>query len=497
MNLPGALQHSVSYRPAGPTLKAFHESPAFVRSVMGPLGSGKSTAAVVELLRRAAQQTPSPDGIRRTRFAIIRNTFGELRTTTINTWSQWCPHEMGEYRETGPITHRVRAEGFDMEVLFLALDREEDARKLLSLELTGAWINEARELPKTVLDTLSGRIGRFPAMRDGGATWSGILLDTNPPDTESWFYKLAEEDTPEGWAFFKQPGGMVKTKDGWQLNPDAENLGALPAGYYTRAAAGKDEDWISVYLGGQYGFVREGKPVFPEYRDQIHCQPCEVAVGASKHWHNPPVIVGADFGLTPAAVIAQRQADGRWLILDELILEDAGVIRFAEALNALLAERYPGHAVSGWGDPAGMARSQTDERTAMQLMTEYTGFPWRPAPSNDPTMRLEAVKAALNRLVDGKPGLVLHPRCATLRKGFVGGYQFGRLAQGSTRYHDRPLKNRFSHPHDALQYLLLGGGEHRVVMRRAQRQAAGGFTEPVYADTRFNPLRAGTHGPRW
>ena len=39
----------------------------------------------------------------------------------------------------------------DLEVIFLALDRPEDVKKLLSLELTGIWINEAREIPKVLL----------------------------------------------------------------------------------------------------------------------------------------------------------------------------------------------------------------------------------------------------------------------------------------------------------------------------------------------------------
>ena len=119
-------------------------------------------------------------------------------------------------------------------------------------------------------------------------------------------------------------------------------------------------------------------------------------------------------------------------------------------------------------------RSQNDERTAISLLQEHTGWRWRPAPvpSNDFTIRREVVVAALNRMVDGRPGLVLSPSCAMLRKGFVSGYHYRRVSSPITgiRYHDKPAKNVFSHPHDALQYLLLGGGEHRVVMNRAKRR---------------------------
>ncbi|HET8729233.1 MAG TPA: hypothetical protein VFO41_17160 [Alphaproteobacteria bacterium] len=197
----------IAYRSPGPVVRRFLASNAFVRGLRGPYGSGKSVACTIDIVRRAAAQKPGRDGVRRTRWAVVRNTYPELKTTTIKTWHDWVRPELGRWRADGPPVHHVRADGLDMEVLFLALDRPEDARKLLSMELTGAWINEAREVPKAVLDALTGRVGRFPPARDGGPSWSGIIMDTNPPDTDHWWYRLAEEERPEGWAFFAQPSG--------------------------------------------------------------------------------------------------------------------------------------------------------------------------------------------------------------------------------------------------------------------------------------------------
>ena len=91
-------------------------------------------------------------------------------------------------------------------------------------------------------------------------------------------------------------------------------------------------------------------------------------------------------------------------------------------------------------------------------MTRYTGWRWRPAPTNSTEMRLEVVRNTLNRMVDGKPGIFISPRCKMLRKGFGGGYcrKFIK-SSGGTQTHEEPAKNEYSHPHDALQYLLLGG----------------------------------------
>lgn len=452
----------IQFEPAGPVSQAFLADNSFVRGIMGPIGSGKSAGCVIEILKRSQMQAPSPDGLRRTRWAVIRNSYPELRTTTLKTWADWCPLAYGKLTQDSPITHYVKTPELDMEVLFLALDREEDARKLLSLELTGAWVNEAREVPKAIIDALSGRVGRYPSKMQGGATWSGIVMDTNAPDDQSWWYKLAEQGVPDGWKFFKQPSGR---------SPQAENLKNLPVGYYKRIEAGKDPDWIKVYVDGEYGYVTEGKAVFPMYRDSAHTSPTAIVPAPGL-----ALLLGVDFGLTPAAIIGQKYADGRWRIIDEVVADNCGIVRFAEVLTAYMASTYPHHDIGiGFGDPAGNQRSFDSERTALEIMREHTGWQWKAAPTNDPVMRLEVVRGALNRMVDGQPGLLVSPKAIALRKGFTGGYHYASVRTGNgTQFHETPKKNQYSHPHDALQYLLLGGGEHNVVMNKTRRQSRKG-----------------------
>lgn len=467
----------VTYNPAGKTLAAFFNSTAFVRGIMGPIGSGKSTACVIEILRRAQQQRPSPDGIRRSRWAIIRNTYPELKTTTLKTWGAWCPLGYGKLTQDSPITHHIKTRELDVEVLFMALDKPDDLKKLLSLELTGAWMNEAREVPKEILDALTGRVGRYPSRLEGGCTWSGIILDTNPPDDQSWWYKCDREETPHGWEFFQQPAG-----DG----PDGENLENLPEKYYDRIKAGKDEDWIKVYVRGEYGFVTEGKPVFPMYRDRIHCSPTPLVPipGIALE-------IGVDFGLTPAAAIGQKLPDGRWLVIDEVTTDNCGVTRFGEQLAKYMNSFYPDHLVAhGWGDPAGNTRDG-DERTCFELLNNVVGWTTKPAPSNDLVMRLEVVIGTLNRMVDGNPGVLISPKCVKLRKGFTGGYHYKPIRTGNgVQFHDKPAKNAFSHVHDGFQYLLLGGGEHDVVLNRVRRRSAPGAVR-MARDADWNPLELG------
>lgn len=436
---------------------------SFFRGLMGPFGSGKSTACIMEIIRRAKQQRIGSDGKRHSRWAIIRNTYPELKTTTIKSWHQWIPPNIGRWVDTGPPMHHIQEGDLDLEVIFLALDRPDDISKLLSMELTGAWLNEAREIPKAVLDGLTGRVGRFPSVLMGGTSWSGIIADTNPPDNDHWWYKLAEDVHPEGWRFFRQPGG---------LDADAENVENLPPNYYQRQIAGKDEDWIKVYVNADYGFVRDGKPIYPEFRDSVHVREFDVV-------HGWPMYIGIDFGLTPAAVFGQKSPMGQWRWHSELVTEDMGAKRFAELLRGAMHERYAGMTFASiTGDPAGEGRAQTDETTPFQIL-RAAGVMANPAPTNDYMKRRESVASCLSRLIDGEPGLIVHPQCKTLRKGMAGGYNYKRLqVTGEERYRDVPDKGMYSHVCEAGQYMLVGAGEARTLVKRersAIRQASALF----------------------
>ena len=476
---------------SAPTVGRFFNSDAFVRGLMGPVGSGKSYACCAEIFRRAVQQRPSPrDGIKYSRFAIVRNTHPMLRTTTLKTWLELLPEDVwGPVKYAPPITHHIKlpprdgAAGIDMEVIFLALDDPKDVRKVLSLELTGAWVNEARELPKAIIDGLTHRVGRFPSKADGGPTWRGVIMDTNPPDDDHYWYRLAEKDTPTGrfkWEFFRQPGGVLEVPleelpedmpeaqgythqagKWWQTNPQAENLKNLPNGYYDQLLGGKNLDWIRCYAKGEYTFVQEGRPVWPEYNDAMMADDLEPL-------ENLPVHVGLDFGLTPAAVFAQRLPNGRWNVLHELVSFDMGLERFCSMLKSELETFFPRYQVLIWGDPAGQQRDQIFETTAFDHLKTH-GMLARPTATNEFRTRREALAIPMGRLIEGKPGFMIDRKCMRLRKSLGGGYHFKRVAigAGQERFKDSPNKNEHSHVGDAAGYCLLGS-EHKIMTKRAQ-----------------------------
>src|SRR5579871_4267818 len=189
-----ALEIARTYSYASvPTIRRFSQSRAFIRGLMGPFGSGKSSGCVIELVKWAKRQ-PLVNGKRRARFAVIRNTYGQLADTTIRTFLHWLPDGVfGTYSKTDHLYRLNGLDDLDAEILFRALDRPEHVANLLSLELTGAWLNEAREIPWAIVKALKGRVDRLPPRNEGGCVDPGIIMDTNPPDDDSWWYKLFEE----------------------------------------------------------------------------------------------------------------------------------------------------------------------------------------------------------------------------------------------------------------------------------------------------------------
>jgi len=423
-----------------PTIKKFAASNARVRGLRGPFRSGKSSGCVIEIIRRALAQKPGTDGIRRTRWLVIRNTYRELNDTTIKTVMMWLPpHHFGRYYSS---EHRYVVKGFEgveFEIMFRALDRPEDVSNLLSLEVTGAWINEAREIPWAIVDAVQGRIEQYPSKAMGGCTWAGLFMDTNPPDQDSDWFRFFEEKQHPAWFAeqFVQPSG---------LSEEAENIPNLTnPNYYHLLKEGKKPEWIKVYILGEYGFVVDGKPVYPEYSDQMHRVSVDPVPGS-------PIIRSWDFGLTPACCFSQLLPDGRWLVFDEMTSTSMGFDQFSDDVLEHCRRSFRGQAqFEDYADPAGNQRAQTDKKTCFDI-AETKGIMMEPS-IQDPGLRMESVRKPLRTLTGGEPQFVLHPRCTTIRKGFLGGYNLRRIqVAGPERYALKPDKGPLSHIMNAMEY---------------------------------------------
>ena len=458
---------------AWPTARKFHKSRAQVRGLMGPVGAGKTVACIAELYSRALEQKPF-NNVRRTRFVIVRATYPELINTTLKTFEDWIPPQLCHVSMGATLSGMFNAKLPDgtlveSEFIFLSVGGEEDIEKLRSFEITGAFINEASEMREAVLTKLKERCGRYPPVRWGGPTWHGVIMDTNPPDDGHWWYRLAEVERPSGFEFFRQPPALIRCPGKepgepptYMPNPEAENIPYLPGAtpenpeggydYYLNQTQGASEDWIRVFVMGEYGTIASGRPVFPDYSDSLH-----LAKSPLIPFKGVPVVAAFDFGLTPAAVFGQQVPGGGVRILGELTSENMGMEKFMRDvfLPELAKEKWKDCRFHCVGDPAGAQRGQADETTCFDIIERF-GFDWEPASTNAFLPRREAVSAFLIKLIDGKPGFLMDPGCQVLRKGLLGSYKYRRLKVGvGDRYSETPEKNQFSHVADACQYLLL------------------------------------------
>jgi hypothetical protein len=490
------------YKPDGATLRAYLRDQAPVVIIRGPIGSGTSSASCAKIWTQAVNQAPgTTTGVRRSRWAVVRNTYQELTETTIKTWLTWFPEDVyGDMRRSKPMQHVIRLDGFELEVTFLALDQEEDVKKLRSYELTGVWFNELEFIPKEIFDEAQSRCGRFPPVMDGGPTWHGVIGDMNAPAEDHWLPKLmgevppppdcpeeelAQYEKPPGWSYHIQPPGLRelvgadgRTVIGYEDSPLAENQRWLVPGYYLGLIKGKTKQWIDSRVMNRIIPRVEGRPVWPMFKPETH-----VAKQPLRYRPDYPLSIGLDFGRRPAAVFGQ-QVNQRWGILDELVATDVGARVFSRMLIRRLVTQFPGLFTSDdpgalsleqlcrdgrlvlWGDPKGRDKTQADENTAYDIYRD-AGLMVRPAPipNNHVQTRIETVESVLNALADGAPRFLLDSRCRELNMAMAGGYHFSK---NSIKAGDpEPEKDRWSNIADALQYLLIGGGEGKVLTGRA------------------------------
>lgn len=449
---PNDITKRLIYKPSKTCLE-FHNNSSKWRLIMGPYGSGKSTTCCVEIVTKAILMPPCNDGIRRSRWIVIRNTTGELETTTIKTWNFWFFNLAIPRTRKKPIyTYEYKfndSKGeIHLELLFMALDNDDDIRKLASLEATGFYFNECRDISKVVFDHASTRLGRYPPKNMCSPYWTGIICDTNPPDIEHWIYKLFEIDKPDKHTIFHQPAALIRNKNGtYSDNPDAENTEHLSEGYdyYHNMIIGKSKEFIDVYALGKYGLVKRGMIVYTSYNDNLH------SVESIEIDKNESILLLIDYGSVCPAFLLAQYVNGQFRAIKEFIGQFTSIDQLYKVSVLPYLEQYClGLSVEAWGDPAKTDRGQSK--------LEDVGLFVQDAPTNNIDSRISAVTELLTTLVDGYPRYILSRKgCPNLRLGFMQKYYYKRLRViGEDRYQDVPDKNHpFSDIHDCNQYGAL------------------------------------------
>lgn len=482
----------IVYTPA-PTIKEFIKTyrpgELFYNWIVGPVGSGKTSGIFFKLVYMAGLQAPWADGVRRTRAVVIRNTAPQLKDTTLASWGLWFKDgQAGDWRATDknftlkfsvidPKTGRI--DPVECEVLFRPLDTPDDVARVLSLEVTFVLIDEFVQIHKEIIEALSARAGRYPSMKDGGATNFGMWGSSNPDTEDVWWYDyLTNNPHVELVTAGKREDidvrRMRRAMQGFDINqpsllednidvsnityflqpsalgPQAENLENLRGGilYYKNLIVGKSKAWVKQFVEAEWGFSIAGQPVVATFRPTDHISKVPLRF-------NPqlPLIVGLDPGLAGSAMIFMQMGfDGVLYVLGELVQQGYGAERLVkERLRPYLALRFPGAKVILVPDPAAGNRSPNDERQIVKTFAKYYDVVIET--NNRLPLRLDAINHFTTNTWEVGPALQIDPRtCPILIRALKGGWRWETKPKKADTLKDQVDDNAYSHPGDAFGY---------------------------------------------
>lgn len=505
----------------GPVADGFVQSRAFICGIVGPVGSGKTMAALQKGLRVAALQKPTrrPDGVlvRKARIGVIRESYPSLQSTTLKSWFRIVPEAEGKFGWKAPFTHSfqkiLRREGnrrdgkvleiLDCEFEFRAIGDQSVEEACRGWEINAVIIDEADLQPANLVPFLTGRVGRFSDLDASSVVDPQIILSMNMPDIENHIYLLLFDEAAEALGLtveeaeilrstlgdrklierFVQPGGR---------EPDAENLHNLPGGrgyYVLQVAANRSTP-------GYVDRMVDNKPVPIQHGQAVNANFSYTAHVRALQWDpRRKLILGVDQGLFAAAVALQRDWDNQVRTLAEVVnttrgprgqvqLLKVGPTAFAKRVKRMLAEKFPDltpEMIRVVADPAAFAAADREDNELDWLLAfqKELGLKVHKAKTNSAGLRNQAIWTAQ----DARDGYAIDPSCSHLIKAHSGGYRYAKaeLGTGELRAHLEIAETIYTHVADAEQYAALEG-EHVVGDLRGKQRR----TRAVRNDSDFD-----------
>lgn len=446
--------HKISFE-ANPTQRAFIESRAEADLFDCRKGEGKSAALAWSCFFH------TQDSVRRygvaPEWVFIRDTWENMRRSTQREFFHWFPPGViGEYFEGKREFHwRGEQVGLQGRVTFMGVDDEADASKLASMPLGGCAIDE----PSPATGD-GGGVSKFVfqtammQLRQRGLGWYAMKLAQNNPDESHWTYSTFwDPGTPE----LKPPDHLPPRQQGgfrpWQTKVP-ENVKNLPKGYYEGQRvllAGRD-DLIRRFVDGKHGHQQVGRPVTPEWVDDLHLADDLRPVAGV------PLQLLWDGGHNPTCIISQVTPLGNWLVFEVIVGDGIGMVQLIEdVVKPRLTDRFRDWFVDrggfGWrhiGDPALDQREQSSifQSAALVIRRELGGV-FLKGPVK-PDARIRPLRAVLSKHHGGR-GVVQVDRShgKALWHALRGGWHW---RVGRTGAIGEIPKNIHSHPGDAFGY---------------------------------------------
>jgi hypothetical protein len=465
--------------PPGPIGEGYMYGLDPIDLIMGPVGSGKTTCSVFRSIAIPLRMPVCKDGVIRARGAIMHVNGRVLQRTFLPSLFRYFPRDLPGFTFEGgqdrPFVFTMRFVTPKGTKLQITLDGfgigDHNIDELLrGYECNFGLLVEADQMSRGVPPSVYARCkqGRYPGralLADEKAQIpSSVFGDLNPPNITSWIHEDFVEKPRKGYTLRRQPSG---------LSERAENRRYVSREDYQAMADTLDPDRVRRFVHGEFGIVSDGALVYPDFDHSIHVaknelQPLDL-----------PLIIGADGGGSPALIIAQYTPKGHMRWLDEVTTDPGtGVGRFAEYVIDRLQAKYRGLPIArGWGDPSAFhgADRVAGELSFMEILGQALNIRMMPTVTNDPVARQESVSYFLRRRTDpqGFPYFIMSPHMKATLGGFQGGFII-HLNPNDDAARIRFVKNKFSHPHEAGQYVCYGARGHVGMINDAARAGRGG-----------------------
>lgn len=350
------------------------------------------------------------------------------------------------------------------------MNSSDDLSNFQSFEASGGvWVEE----PAPAAD-VSGGVSEdvwataITSLR--GAPNPRVQITMNPPDGGHWTAQLWKLP---GARYIEVDPEQEKARDRIRANSDViffpvgENvqLEVKTPGYRQRnrdalIAVGR-YDLLSRLAEGRIGEVQIGEPVTPEFSDRH-------IVDALSMNEGEQLILGWDFGLTPACTITRLSPGGYLDVLAAFQGVNMGMRQLIERhIQPWFANNAPRNVrIIHTGDPNGIKRDDSNSNmSAVKVILEMLGGSnYIPGPVSTDERRT-AIHEGLNRNVHGGSSWVrLDKRhCQPLIKALSGGAHYKKDASG-TVIRDEWVKNIDANVMESFMYIC-----HYVLRRLLQQ----------------------------
>jgi hypothetical protein len=391
--------------------------------LMGGVGSGKTRGILAPCLEMLIE-------ISNLRMFWGRQDFNDIKLSVMDKFFEILPIELLVKKNEQYHWYDINT-GRNKQPSRIYFNGLKDLSGLGSQEFGVIVVTEAHEISEQAYRTLKRRCRQegMPNM---------ILMEGEPPNEGHWLTRLTNPSLEE----------YDPDIEKWELST-YENWDNLPAAY-RGSLERMPEAWKRKYLMGKPGFIPKGRPFYEGFKEVIHTTNLE--------W-NPyeDLILSWDMGYHHPAV-SFHQINDRWYILRELMGSEVTIRNFCKQVKAFLNMNFPNARIKCYGDPACKQVNDKSEQTSWHICKEE-GFIINCAPNSAMTgyrARKEIIDQKLSTMVNGKPSLIIDPRCKTIVEGFLGGYHYAESNSDkeiNTKYESPFHDDFYSHLMNTVEYV--------------------------------------------